>query len=58
MRFVAELKFRGNDAECEHLYNEYKRAKGNLQKYLMGEGINFDLELEKKKETDETISGN
>lgn len=56
MQFVADLKFRGNDAECERLYNEYKKAKANLMGYLTREGIDFSLELEKKK-TDETASG-
>ena len=58
MQFVADFKFRGDDAECERLYNEYKKAKGELQAYLMREGIDCGLELERKKETDETASGN
>lgn len=49
MQFVAELKFRGNDAECERLYKEYMQAKSNLKGYLMKEGIDFGLELERKE---------
>lgn len=56
MQFVAEIKFRGNDEECERLYDEYKKAKGRLQKYLMREGIDFGLELERKREADKTAS--
>ena len=51
MQFVADLKFRGDDTECERLYEEYKRAKKNLQAYLMKEGVDFSLELEKKSRT-------
>ncbi len=56
MQFVADLKFRCNDAELERLYSEYKKAKANLQGYLMGEGIDFGLELERKQETGENLS--
>ena len=49
MQFVADLKFRGNDAECEHLYDEYIKAKGRLKGYLMKEGIDFSLELESRE---------
>ena len=56
MQFVAELKFRGNDAECERLYNEYKKARANLQSYLMSEGIDFGLELERNRQRQLTVS--
>lgn len=49
MQFVADLKFRGNDAECERLYDEYIKAKGRLKGYLMQEGIDFSLELESRE---------
>lgn len=58
MQFVADLKFRGNDAECERLYSNYKKAKGELVEYLMGEGIDFGLELESRKAENEAASGN
>lgn len=48
MQFVADLKFRGNDAELERLYNKYKEAKADLMRYLSSEGIDFGLELERK----------
>lgn len=58
MQFVADLKFRGNDAECERLYNNYKKAKGELKGYLMKEGIDFSLELESRNVESEVASGN
>ena len=57
MQFVADLKFRGSDAECERLYEEYKKAKKNLQAYLMKEGIDFGLELERKAEPSAATDG-
>lgn len=58
MQFVADFKFRGNDAECERLYNNYKKAKGELVGYLTKEGIDLNLELERKKEENRAASGN
>lgn len=57
MKFVAELNFRGDDAECERLYNNYKKAKGELVGYLTGEGIDSRLELERRKVENEAASG-
>ncbi len=56
MKFVAELKFSGNDVECERLYDEYKRAKGRLQSYLMDEGVDLGMDYEKKNEAGKTAS--
>lgn len=58
MQFVAELNFRGDDTECERLYNNYKKAKGELMGYLTKEGIDFNLEPERKEKENGTASGN
>ncbi len=57
MQFVANLQFRGDDAECERLYNECKKARGKLQRYLFEEGIDFYLLL-KSKENEKTAANN
>lgn len=49
MQFVADFKFRGNDAECERLYKNYRKAKGELVRYLSGKELTSTWNLKGKR---------